>query len=291
MRKVAPPMRSSPVSTTVAESGRALGRAGDDIAPYVGTLRQAQKWAGELAEDDQPEDEFLAMLGHELRNPLAAINNALALLQGEQEQTAAQRRAQALIDRQVGRMMRLVDDLLDVSRIRHKHLRLRHERMDLRATVSNAVEALGSEANDHRQELSIALPAEPVWLHADPERLEQVFVNLLANASRYTDAGGKIAVSLYLQDGHAVVCLRDTGIGIAAEDLPHIFDLYRQADEANPRSRAGLGIGLAVVRQLVQLHGGNVSVASAGPGQGSEFTVRLPREDSAAGDSSPLTTA
>jgi signal transduction histidine kinase len=122
MREVAPPMRSSPVLTIVAESGRALGSAGDDIAPYVGPLRQAQKWAGELAEDDQPGDEFLAMLGHELRNPLAAINNALALLQSEQEQTAAQRRAQALIDRQVGRMMRLVDDLLDVSRIRYNHL-------------------------------------------------------------------------------------------------------------------------------------------------------------------------
>jgi len=129
-----------------------------------------------------------------------------------------------------------------------------------------------------------------VWLHADPERLEQVFVNLLANASRYTDAGGKIAVSMHLQDGYAVVRLRDTGIGIAAEDVPHIFDLYRQADEANPRSRAGLGIGLALVRQLVQLHGGKVSVASAGLGKGSEFTVRLPREDAAA-DPSPLTTA
>ena len=290
MREIAPPMRSSPVLTLVAESGRALGSAVDDIAPRVGTLCQAKKAAGKLVEDDRPEDEFLAMLGHELRNPLAAITSALALLQSEQAQSAAQRRAQALIDRQVGRMMRLVDDLLDVSRIRHKHLRLRRERMDLRAAVSNAVETLGSEANDHCQELSIALPEEPVWLHADPERLEQVFVNLLANASRYTDTGGKIAVSIHLQDSYAVVRLRDTGIGIAAEDLPHIFDLYRQADEANPRSRAGLGIGLALVRQLVQLHGGKVSVASAGLGEGSEFTVRLPREDAAA-DPSPLTTA
>ncbi len=223
------------------------------------------------------------MLGHELRNPLGAINNALALLQSEQAQTAAQRRAQALIDRQVGRMMRLVDDLLDASRTRHKHLRLRRERMDLRAVVSNAVETLELEANDHTQ-LNIALPAEPVWLHADPERLEQVFVNLLANASRYTDAGGKIAISMHLQDGYAVVRVRDTGIGIAPEALPHIFEPFRQADAANPRSRAGLGIGLALVRQLVQLHAGNVSVASAGLGRGSEFTVRLPLKEAAARD-------
>src|SRR6185437_14206825 len=290
MREIAPPMRSSPVLTLVAESGRALGIAVDDIAPRVGTLCQAKKPAGKLVEDDRPEDEFLARLGHELRNPLAAITSALALLQSEQAQSAAQRRAQALIDRQVGRMMRLVDDLLDVSRVRHKHLRLRRERMDLRAAVSNSVETLGLEANDHCQELSIALPEEPVWLHADPERLEQVFVNLLAHASRYTDTGGKIAVSMHLQDSYAVVRLRDTGIGIAAEELTHIFALSRQADEANSRSRAGLGIGLALVRQLVQLHGGKVSVASAGLGEGSEFTVRLPLEDAAA-DPSPLTTA
>ena len=265
-----------------------LRSAVEDVAPLVGTLCQAHMmWSDELVDDDRPKDEFLAMLGHELRNPLGAINNALALLQSEKEQTSAQRQAQALIDRQVRRMMRLVDDLLDVSRVRHGHLRLRRERMDLRAAVSNAVETLGSEANDRRQQLSIALPEEPVWLHADPERLEQVFVNLLANASRYTDPGGTIAVSMHLGDGHALVRLQDTGIGIAPEALPHIFDLYRQADEGNPRSQAGLGIGLALVRQLVWLHGGNVSVASAGLGQGSEFTVRLPREAAAAGDRFP----
>ena len=251
------------------------------------TLRQAQSWVEELVDADRRKDEFLAMLGHELRNPLGAIKNSVGLLQSEQEQTSAQRRAQALIDRQVRRMMRLVDDLLDVSRIRHGHLHLRRERMDLRAAVSNAVETVESEANERRQQMSMALPVEPVSLRADPERLEQVFVNLLANASRYTDAGGEIAVSVHLSDGHAVVRVRDTGIGIAQEALPHVFDLYRQADEANPRSRAGLGIGLALVRQLVQLHGGSVSAASAGLGQGSEFTVILPREDVAAGDSSP----
>lgn len=287
MREVGPPRRSPPVLTIVAGSGPVPESAVEDGAPHAGTLCQLQTWSDELVIDDRRKDEFLAMLGHELRNPLGAINNALALLRREPEQTSAQRWAEALIDRQVRSMVRLVYDMLDVSRVRHGHLRLRRERTDLRAVVSNAVETLGSEASDRRQHLSIALPEEPVWLDADPERLEQVFVNLLANASRYTTAGGKITVSMHLRDRCAVVHLQDTGIGIAPEALPHIFDLYRQADQANPQSRAGLGIGLALVRQLVQLHGGSVSVASAGLGRGSQFTVRLPREDAAAGDRSP----
>lgn len=288
MREVAPPMRRTSVSTAVAGSGRVLRNAVEDVARYVGTVCQPHTmWSDELVDDERPNDEFLAMLGHQLRNPLGAINNALALLQSEKEQSSAQQQAHALIDRQVRRMMRLVDDLLDVSRVRHGYLRLRRERMDLRAAVSNAVTTLGSEANDRRQQLSIALPEEPVWLHADPERLEQVFANLLANASRYTDPGGKIAVSMHLGHGHTLVRLQDTGIGIAPDALPHIFDFCRQADEANPRFQAGLGIGLSLVRQLVWLHGGNVSVTSAGLGQGSEFTVRLPREDAAAGDRLP----
>ena len=284
MREVMPAKRRAPVLTVVALTG--LDRTVEDIAPHSCALRPAQLWVEELVDADRRKDEFLAMLGHELRNPLATIRNSIGLLQSEQAQTCAQRRAQALIDRQVRRMLRLVDDLLDVSRIRHGHLSLRRERMDLRAAVSNAVETLASEANQRRQQLSVVLPEEPVWLQADPERLEQVFVNLLANASRYTDAGGEIVISMDLQDGHAVVRMRDSGIGIAAHALPHVFELYRQADGADPRSRAGLGIGLALVSQLVQLHGGSVSAASAGPGQGSEFTVRLPREVVAAGDRS-----
>lgn len=286
MGEVAPRIRPGPVLAVVAGSARVLGGAADDIEPSC-TLRQAQSWVEELVDADRRKDEFLAMLGHELRNPLGAIKNSVGLLQSEPGQTYAQRKAQALIDRQVRRMMRLVDDLLDVSRIRHGHLHLRRERMDLRAAVSNAVETVESEANERRQQMSMALPVEPVSLRADPERLAQVFVNLLANASRYTDAGGEIAVSVHLSDGRAVVCVRDTGIGIAQEALPYVFDLYRKVDEVNPRSWAGLGIGLALVRQLVQLHGGSVSAASAGLGQGSEFTVILPREDVAAGDSSP----
>ena len=287
MREVVSGRPGTPVLTGVARNARVYGGAVNDISPPSRTLRQAQLWVEEFVEADRRKDEFLAMLGHELRNPLGAIKSSVGLLQSDQEQTSGQRRAQALIDRQVRRMMRLVDDLLDVSRIRHGFLRLQRERMDLRTAVSNAVETLESETKERHQQLSMALPSEPVWVRADLERLEQIFVNLLANASRYTDAGGEIAVSVHLSDGDAVVRVRDTGIGIAQEALPHVFDLYRQADEANPRSRAGLGIGLALVRQLAQLHGGSVSAASAGLGKGSEFTVHLPREDAAAGDRFP----
>jgi signal transduction histidine kinase len=155
-------------------------------------------------------------------------------------------------------------------------LHLQRERIDLRVVVSNAIETLESAINERHHRLSTVLPDAPLWLHADPWRLEQVFVNLLANALRYTDASGELAVWVHTLDGQAIVRVRDSGIGIAADSLPHIFDLFRQADEAAARSKAGLGIGLALVRNLVELHGGSVTAASAGLKQGSEFTVRLP---------------
>ena len=183
-----------------------------------------------------------------------------------------------MIERQVRRMTQLVHDLLDVSRITHGRLHLQRERIDLRDVVNNAIETLESDIKQRNHRLTTALPDAPVWLQGDPGRLEQVFVNLLANASRYTDVGGELAVWVHLRDGQAVVRVRDSGIGIAPEVLPHLFDLFRQADEATSRSRSGLGIGLALVRDLVESHGGSVTGASAGLGEGSEFTVRLPRE-------------
>jgi signal transduction histidine kinase len=276
-------MRWTPESAAVTGSGRAPGGAVGDVAPHGRTLRQAQLSVEELVKADRRKDDFLAMLGHELRNPLEAIKNAADLMQSGQGEASARQRAHALIERQVRIMTRLVDDLLDVSRIRNGHLYLQCQRTDLCAVVRNAIETLESQVNERRQQLSVALPSEPVWLQADPGRLEQVFVNLLANASQYTDAGGGIAVSMHLRGGHADVRMQDTGIGIAPEALPHVFDLYRQADRANPRSRAGLGVGLALVRKLVELHGGEASVVSAGLGQGSEFTVRLPCEHAAPG--------
>jgi signal transduction histidine kinase len=181
-------------------------------------------------------------------------------------------------------MSHLVDDLLDVSRIRNGHLHLERERIDLRAVVRDAVETLEPEVSERRQQLTVALPQSPVWLQADPWRLEQVFVNLLGNASRYTDVAGQVAIYMHDRSDQVVVRFRDSGIGIARDALAHVFDLFTQADAAAPRSRAGLGIGLALVRSIVTLHGGRVTVASAGLGQGSEFTVRLPRQPAARGD-------
>src|ERR1700681_4785443 len=249
-----------------------------DITPYTRPLRQARLRVEELATANRRKDEFLAMLSHELRSPLAAIQNAVRLLSSQTGETPPRQRTQALIERQVRRMTQLVDDLLDVSRISHGRLHLKRERIDLRVVVSNAIETLELDINERHQQLITALPDAPVWLQADPRRLEQVFVNLLANASRYTDSGGELAVWVDTRDGQAVVGVRDSGIGMAPDALTHIFDLFKQADEVAPRSRSGLGIGLALVRKLVELHEGSLTAASAGVGQGSEFTVRLPRQ-------------
>jgi signal transduction histidine kinase len=218
------------------------------------------------------------VLSHELRSPLAAIHYAVRLLGAQTGEVAARQRMQALVERQLGRMTHLVDELLDVSRIASGRLHLNRERIDLRDVVSHAIETLEADINERNHRLHTELPDTPVWLQADPGRLEQVFVNLLANAARYTDAGGELWVRVHTKDGQAVVRVRDSGIGIAPEALPHIFDLFKQAHEADPRSKSGLGVGLAVVRNLVELHGGSVVAASAGAGQGSEFVVRLPTD-------------
>jgi len=232
----------------------------------------------ELAAASRRKDEFLAILSHELRSPLAAIQNCVCFLISPTGENAARQRALAVIQRQVHQMTQLVEDLLDVSRISHGRLYLQREWIDLRVLVSNAVETLQADSNQCHHRLTTVLPAAPVWLQADPRRLEQVFVNLLANASRYTESGGELAVWLHAGEGQAVVRIRDSGIGIAPDALPHIFDLFGQADEAAPCSKSGLGIGLALVRNFVELHGGSVTAESAGLKQGSEFTVRLPTE-------------
>ncbi|MGB6487747.1 MAG: HAMP domain-containing sensor histidine kinase [Steroidobacteraceae bacterium] len=220
--------------------------------------------------------EFLAVLAHELRNPLASIHYAACLLDGSAGETLlARQRTQTLIERQVQRMTQLVDDLLDVSRVALGRLRLQRERIDLRLVVGRAIETLEPAIREHHHRLTAALPDAPVWLQGDPGRLEQVFVNLLANAAKYTHTGGELAVRMHSHDGQAIVRVRDSGIGIVAEALPHIFDLFNQAEATGART-GGLGIGLALVRDLVESHGGTVTAESAGLGQGSEFTVCLP---------------
>jgi signal transduction histidine kinase len=171
------------------------------------------------------------------------------------------------------------DEAQQLSRITTGHWRLLRERSDLRVILNHAIDRLEPDIHERHQRLSTELPDAPVWLQADAGRLEQVFVNLLANASRYTDADGDLKVWVHVRNRQVIVRFRDSGVGIASEALPHIFDLFTQGDEADPLSRAGLGVGLARVRKLIELHGGSVSAASAGTGKGSEFTVRLPTED------------
>jgi signal transduction histidine kinase len=247
-----------------------------DITRRTWPLRYAQLQMEQLASANLRKDEFLAMLSHELRSPLASIQFGVRVLGRTVGDASTQQRTHALIERQLRRMTHLVDELLDVSRITSGRLHLKTERLDLRDVVNHAIETLEPDIAERNHRLSTELPDMPVWLDGDPCRLEQVFVNLLANAARYTDAGGELSVWIHTKDRQAVVRVRDSGIGIAPDALPHIFELFRQAHEADPRSRAGLGVGLAVVRKLIELHGGSVTAGSAGTGRGSEFTVRLP---------------
>jgi signal transduction histidine kinase len=269
-----------PCAPGVLAPVRLLGSVVRDLTRPSWQLRQVRLEVDELARANRCKDEFLAMLSHELRNPLASIQYAMSFMGKQVGEAPAQQQTQALIERQLHRMTHLVDELLDVSRITSGRLHLQRERLDLRDIVRNAIETLESNINERHHRLSTELAEMPVWMEGDPCRLEQVFVNLLANASRYTDDGGELAVSVLIHEGKAVVRVRDSGIGIAPEALPHIFDLFKQAHEGDPRSRDGLGVGLAVVRSLIELHGGSVTAASGGPGQGSEFMIRLPMSGS-----------
>lgn len=230
----------------------------------------------ELETENRRRDECLALLAHEFRNPLASIHNAVYILNSPMGDTLlARQRAQALIARQVQRMTRLVEDILETSRVAIGRGYLECERLDLRIPVGNAIETLEPDIRLRHHQLSVVWPDTPVWLQGDPDRLEQVFVNLLANAAKYTHTGGELAVRMHSHDSQAIVRVRDSGIGIVAEALPHIFDLFKQAEATGART-GGLGIGLALVRDLVESHGGTVTAESAGLGQGSEFTVCLP---------------
>jgi PAS domain S-box-containing protein len=226
-----------------------------------------------LKEADRRKDEFLAMLAHELRNPLAPISNALHLMHLP---GADPRPAFAMIERQVEHMVRLVDDLLDVSRITRGQIELRRERVDLGAVVVRAVEGSRPLIEARRHALEMRLPDDPLLVDGDPVRLAQVVWNLLNNAAKYTPEGGRITLTVERAAGEAVVRVRDTGMGIPANMLVKVFDLFTQVDRTLDRAEGGLGIGLTLVRRLTEMHGGTVEVHSAGPGQGSEFVVRLP---------------
>lgn len=254
-----------------------------DITERSRLERKTQEQSQALVELHQRKDEFLAMLSHELRNPLASLVNALQLLRRQENETPQQRQALDIIERQTGQLTHLVDDLMDISRITSGSIRLRPERISVGDIVQKALETAQPLIVQRRHELTLSLPPQPVWLHADATRLEQVLVNLLINAAKYTHEGGRIWLSVAQQDAGgvaaaqpmAVMRVRDNGIGIAPELLPHIFDLFTQAERSIDRSQGGLGIGLCLVQRLVELHAGSVRAYSV-PGQGSEFVVHLP---------------
>jgi PAS domain S-box-containing protein len=228
---------------------------------------------------DRRKDEFLAMLAHELRNPLAPIRNAVQLLKMQKTTNSQLTWSADVIDRQVNHMVRLLDDLLDVARIMQGKVRLEIERFELNDIIDiidNAVETSRPLIESRRQELIISQTTAPQWLLGDRVRLAQVLSNLLNNASKYTGEGGKIMLNIMREDSNSVIEVKDTGIGISADVLPQIFDLFSQADHSLIYSQGGLGIGLTLVRQLVEIHGGTVTAASDGIGRGSSFTVRLP---------------
>jgi PAS domain S-box-containing protein len=229
-----------------------------------------------LQQADRQKDRFLATLAHELRNPLAPIRNAIGVLKALGPATPELDWGRDVVDRQVQHMARLLDDLLDLSRITQDKLRLRKERLELRRVVETALETTLPFIEESGHELDLQLPDEPMPVDADPVRLSQVFANLLNNAAKYTDRGGRISLRAERREASVVVSVKDTGIGISPEALPTLFEMFSQATPTLERARGGLGIGLSLVRGVVELHGGRVRARSDGPGKGSEFVVDLP---------------
>lgn len=227
-----------------------------------------------LAEASRQKDRFLATLAHELRNPLAPLGYAVELLSEDSPRELEWSRG--VIERQVNHLSRLIDDLLDLSRINRDRLEVRRERLAVADVVQAAVEASLPTLNEARQSLDVTGPPEPVFVHGDLVRLTQVLTNLLKNAAKFSAGPGRVGLAISRDGGDVVLSVRDSGIGIPRDELPHVFDMFYQSSASASRTHGGLGIGLYLVRRLVELHGGTVEARSAGAGQGSEFVVRLP---------------
>ena len=284
---------AGPSVTIIAHVVPLVGKAGDitgvitccyDVTERTRLQHETAEQAQALTDLHRRKDEFLDMLSHELRNPLAALSNAVQLLRLPADADPIQQQSRSIMERQLKQLKYLVDDLLDVSRITTGNVRLRLEQVSLNGIVENAVETTSPLIAEQRHVLTVSLPPEPVFMHADAARLEQVLVNLLTNAAKYTPSGGRIGLYVEIetvasgaraQVPTVAIRVRDTGPGMAPELLPRIFDLFTQADRSLDRSQGGMGIGLSLVKQLVELHGGTVTVSST-LGRGSEFVVRLP---------------
>ena len=251
----------------VIERTRELHESNTDLRHMQSQLRDA----------DRRKDEFLATLAHELRNPLAPVRNAVHIMKIKDKESSPELQwARDVIERQVRAMARLIEDLMDVSRISQDKIELRREPVELAAVLHDAVETSRPVIDEHGHELAIRLPVEPLFIHADSIRLAQVFMNLLNNAAKYMDRGGRVELAAAVRDGQVRVTIRDQGIGIAAERLSGLFTMFSQVEAALSRSRGGLGVGLALARRLVELHEGRIEAHSEGLGRGSEFVVTLP---------------
>jgi len=246
-----------------------------DLAVWFADITRRKQQERDLVEADRRKDEFLATLAHELRNPLAPIRQAAAIARSEQATEAQRRWSHNVIERQVQHMSLLLDDLLELSRITHGTLQLRKQQTDLQSVVSAAVETARPLIDERHHELVVEMPPD-LQVTGDPLRLAQVLSNLLTNAAKYTPARGSIRVHGAVSGDALVVSVEDNGIGISAEDLPRVFGMFSQVRGAQEHSGGGLGIGLALARGIVELHGGRIDAASAGPGLGSRFTVHLP---------------
>lgn len=268
------------LSFVTTESGRVYDEtdlaAAEDLADRAAIAIENANLVAALKEADQRKDEFLAMLAHELRNPLAPIRNAVQIFRVVGSPVPELRWATDVIDRQVHQMTRLVDDLLDVSRITKGKIELHRERVELAVVVNSAVEASRPLIEKLGHELIVSVPPWPIHLEADLTRLSQVLLNLLNNAAKYTDQGGRIWVTAEQRNNHVQIRVKDTGIGIPEEMLPRVFEMFTQVDRSLERTEGGLGIGLTLVKRLVEMHGGTVEARSDGPGEGSQFIVCLP---------------
>jgi len=270
------------VSLTVSPvhdaDGRVIGASKivRDITERKRAEAEREKLVTDLSDADRRKNEFLAMLAHELRNPLAPISNAARALRIGPTDEKTLRTASAMLERQVTQMSRLVEDLLDMSRISRGRIDLRRERVALAPIVDQAIEASRTLCESMHHELTVSLPTGPVYLDADPARLAQVIGNLLNNACKFTDPGGRLRLTVEVESEEAVIRVGDNGIGIEPAHLSGLFEMFRQVDTSLERSRDGLGIGLTLVKTLVEMHGGSVEAHSDGLGRGSEFVVRLP---------------